>query len=81
MAARRPGVDDCLVGMLMLDMDHLACDASCLCSAGDGAESLLASILLHAMSAPVIAMPVRPVIAVVPVPHPNETRGLHFKDT
>src|SRR5271167_4837268 len=47
-AAFRPrGIDDRLVGMLMLDMDHLAGDACCLRCLGDGAESLL-GVLLHA---------------------------------
>src|SRR5208282_5197306 len=47
-AAFRPrGIDDRLVGMLMLDMDHLAGDACCLRCLGDGAESFL-SMRLHA---------------------------------
>jgi len=46
-AFRRRGVDDRLVRMLMLGMDHLAYDAYCLRSAGDGAKSLL-GMFLHA---------------------------------
>ena len=40
-------VDDRAVGMLMLDLDRLACDACCLGSVGGGAKSLL-GMLLHA---------------------------------
>src|SRR6185312_9035617 len=47
-AAFRPrGIDDRLVGMLMLDLDHLACDAFCLRGGCGGAKSLL-DMLLHA---------------------------------
>src|SRR5208337_488562 len=46
-AFRHRSVDDRPVGMLMLDMDDLACDASCLRSAGDGAKSF-PGMLLHA---------------------------------
>ena len=38
-AFRHRGIDDRLVGMLMLDLYHLACDARCLRRVGDGAKS------------------------------------------
>ena len=44
-AFRLRGIDDRLVGMLMLELDHLACDACCLRCAGDGAESFLGMLL------------------------------------
>ena len=47
-AFRLRGIDDRLVGMLMLDMDHLACDACRLRCAGDGAESFLGMLLYAA---------------------------------
>ena len=37
-ASRPRGIDDRLVGMLMLEMDDLAGDACCLRCFGDGAE-------------------------------------------
>ena len=40
-AFRLRGIDDRLVGMLLLDLDHLAWDAFRLHCAGDGAESFL----------------------------------------
>jgi hypothetical protein len=40
-------LDDRLVGMLMLDMDRIACDAYRLRCAGDGATGIL-GVLLHA---------------------------------
>jgi hypothetical protein len=41
------GIDDRLVGILMLDLDHLARDACCLCRVGDGAKGLV-GVVLHA---------------------------------
>ena len=41
------GIDDRPVGMLMLDLDCLACDARCLRGVGDGAKGFL-GLLLHA---------------------------------
>ena len=45
-AFRIRGIDDCLIGMLMLDSDHLASDAFCLRCVADGAKSFL-GMLLH----------------------------------
>ena len=44
-AFRLRGIDDRLVGMLLLNMDHLAWDACRLRCAGDGAESFLGTLL------------------------------------
>ena len=43
-ALRLRGIDDRLVGMLMLDLDRLARDACCLRYAGDGAENFLGTL-------------------------------------
>ena len=40
-AFRLRGLDDRLVGMLMLDIDCIVCDARCSCCVGDGAKSLI----------------------------------------
>ena len=48
-AFRHRGIDDRLVGMLMLDMDDLACDASCLRSVGDGAKSFPGMLCMRAL--------------------------------
>jgi len=45
-AFRIRGIDDCLIGMLMLDSDHLASDAFFLRCVADGAKSFL-GMLLH----------------------------------
>jgi hypothetical protein len=44
-AFRRRRIDDRSVGMLVLDMDRLACDACGLRQVGDGAEDLLGTVL------------------------------------
>ena len=46
-AFRLRGLDDRLVGMLMLDIDCIVCDARCSCCVGDGAKSLI-GMLFHA---------------------------------
>jgi len=46
-AFRLRGIDNRPVGMLMLDLDRLACDTCCLRCVGDGAKSFL-GMLLHA---------------------------------
>ena len=50
-AFRLRGIDDRLIGMLMLDLNRLACDAGRLRCLGGGAKSLL-GMLLHARLVP-----------------------------